>query len=54
LVRAAPSFSAGQLGSVDVAVREGAKAFESSPGDPVMLYNAACMYAHFGEASRGS
>jgi adenylate cyclase len=42
----------GVRGKVDEAIREGAKALESSPGDPVMFYNAACMYSHLGEASR--
>jgi len=28
---------------------EAAKALELSPGDPLMLYNAACCYARMGE-----
>jgi len=34
------------------AVREGAAAIEASPGDSVMLYNAACLYARLGEPRR--
>jgi adenylate cyclase len=34
------------------AVREGDAAIEASPGDSVMLYNAACLYARLGELRR--
>ena len=34
------------------AVREGAKALEMSPGDSVMLYNGACLYAQLGESKK--
>jgi TolB-like protein/Flp pilus assembly protein TadD len=42
----------GRSGQIDAAVREGAKALESSPGDPVMLYNGACLYVSLGEPDR--
>lgn len=42
----------GRTGQRDEAMREGTKALESSPGDPVMLYNGACLYANLGDASR--
>ena len=32
--------------------REGAKALELSPGDPMMLYNCACLYSRLGETGR--
>ncbi len=39
----------GWAGRKDEAIREGTKALVLSPGDPVMLYNAACMYVGLGE-----
>jgi len=39
----------GWAGRRDEAIREGTKALVLSPGDPVMLYNAACMYVGLGE-----
>jgi adenylate cyclase len=41
------------FGRKDEAVNEGAKALELSPGDPVMLYNGACLYSQLGEVARG-
>jgi serine/threonine protein kinase/Flp pilus assembly protein TadD len=38
-----------QVGRNDEAKREAGKALELSPGDPLMLYNAACCYARMGE-----
>ncbi len=40
------------LGKVDVAVAEAHAAIESAPGDSVMLYNAACLYAKLNETRR--
>jgi adenylate cyclase len=40
------------LGKVDVAVAEAQAAIESAPGDSVMLYNAACLYAKLNETRR--
>lgn len=37
------------IGKIDEAKSEAAKALELSPGDTVMLYNAACFYAQLGE-----
>jgi len=34
------------------AIREGDKALELSPGDPMMLYNCACLYSQLGEVDR--
>jgi tetratricopeptide (TPR) repeat protein len=34
------------------AIREGQAAMEASPGDSVMLYNGACLYARLGETRR--
>jgi adenylate cyclase len=34
------------------AVAESEKALEMSPGDPLMLYNCACLYARIGEPAR--
>jgi TolB-like protein/tetratricopeptide (TPR) repeat protein len=42
----------GRIGRKDEALQECAKALELSPGDPVMHYNAACMYANLGETSQ--
>jgi TolB-like protein/tetratricopeptide (TPR) repeat protein len=39
----------GWAGRKDEAIKEGTKALVLSPGDPVMLYNAACMYVGLGE-----
>ena len=36
----------------DDAVRECSLAIESSPGDPVMLYNVVCVYSRLGELER--
>jgi tetratricopeptide (TPR) repeat protein len=41
-----------KMGRKDEAIREGAAALELSPGDPMMLYNGACLYALLGEADR--
>jgi serine/threonine protein kinase/tetratricopeptide (TPR) repeat protein len=38
-----------QIGKIDEAKAEVKKALELSPGDPLMLYNAACCYARIGE-----
>jgi TolB-like protein/Flp pilus assembly protein TadD len=40
------------IGKRDDAIREGDAAIESSPGDSVMLYNAACLYSRLGETRR--
>jgi adenylate cyclase len=42
----------GRAGQRDEAIREGTKALVLSPGDPMMLYNAACMYVSLGESDR--
>jgi adenylate cyclase len=42
----------GLAGRKDEAISEGTKALVLSPGDPVMLYNAACMYVSLGESDR--
>jgi tetratricopeptide (TPR) repeat protein len=42
----------GRAGLRDDAIREGTKALVLSPGDPMMLYNAACMYVSLGESQR--
>lgn len=39
-------------GQPEDAIREGTAAIDSSPGDSVMLYNGACLYARLGDASR--
>jgi adenylate cyclase len=36
----------------DEALREGGKALEISPDDPLILYNCACLYARLGESQR--
>ena len=36
----------------DEAVREGERALEISPDDPLILYNCACLYARLGESRR--
>ena len=38
-----------QMGRIDEAKAEVKKALELSPGDPLMLYNAACCYSRIGE-----
>jgi tetratricopeptide (TPR) repeat protein len=40
------------VGDTVGAIREGDAAIEASPGDSVMLYNAACLYARLGETRR--
>lgn len=42
----------GRAGRREEALREGEKALVLAPGDPVMLYNAACMYVNIGEPGR--
>jgi adenylate cyclase len=42
----------GRAGRRDEAIQEGTKALVLSPGDPVMLYNAGCMYVRIGETRR--
>jgi TolB-like protein/Tfp pilus assembly protein PilF len=42
----------GRVGRREEAIREGTKALVLSPGDPVMLYNAACMYVRIDEQDR--
>jgi tetratricopeptide (TPR) repeat protein len=39
-------------GKLNEATASYTKALVLSPGDPVMLYNAACMYVGLGESSR--
>jgi TolB-like protein/tetratricopeptide (TPR) repeat protein len=41
-----------KLGRSEDAMREGTAALELSPGDPMMLYNCACLYTHLGELDR--
>jgi adenylate cyclase len=41
-----------EVGRPHDAIREGAAALEMSPGDSVMLYNGACLYAQLGEIRR--
>ena len=41
-----------EVGQKDAALREGSQALEVSPGDPMMLYNCACLYSRLGEAQR--
>jgi len=41
-----------RLGRKDEAMREGAAALELSPGDPMMLYNCACLYTRLDETER--
>jgi tetratricopeptide (TPR) repeat protein len=36
----------------DAALREGDRALEISPDDPLMLYNGACLYARLSEPQR--
>ena len=42
----------GRAGQKDEAIRESTNALVLSPGDPMMLYNAGCMYVSLGETSR--
>jgi len=44
--------SLAKLGRKDDAIREGAMAVELSPGDPMMLYNCACLYATLREVEQ--
>ena len=41
-----------KVGRNEDAIREGAAALELSPGDPMMLYNCACLYSRLGETER--
>jgi adenylate cyclase len=41
-----------EVNKKDAALRECSQALELSPGDPVMLYNCACLYARLGEPGR--
>jgi TolB-like protein/Flp pilus assembly protein TadD len=43
------AISLSEVGRREDAIREGAMALELSPGDSVMLYNGACLYAQLGE-----
>jgi adenylate cyclase len=40
------------LENPEIAIREAKAAIDSAPGDSVMLYNAACLYAKLGETRR--
>ena len=42
-----------QAGEKEKAKDEAAKALELSPGDPLMLYNAACFYSQMNEKKLG-
>ena len=42
----------GRAGRRDEAIRESTNALALTPGDPMMLYNAACMYVSLGDSSR--
>jgi adenylate cyclase len=46
------AISLSEVGRREDAVREGAAALDLSPGDSVMLYNGACLYAQLGETRR--
>jgi adenylate cyclase len=46
------AISLSEIGRREDAVREGETALELSPGDSVMLYNGACLYAQLGEKRR--
>jgi non-specific serine/threonine protein kinase len=41
-----------QVGRVDEAKEQAKKSLDLSPGDPLMLYNAACCYARLNDAAR--
>jgi TolB-like protein/Flp pilus assembly protein TadD len=43
---------AADINRKDEALREGDKALEISPDDPLILYNCACLYARLGESQR--
>jgi tetratricopeptide (TPR) repeat protein len=43
---------AAEINRKDEALREGDKALEISPDDPLILYNCACLYARLGESQR--
>ena len=42
----------GRAGRREEAIRESVNALALTPGDPMMLYNAACMYVSLGDSSR--
>ena len=42
----------GRAGRRDEAIRESTNALALTPGDPMMLYNAACMYVSLGDLGR--
>jgi adenylate cyclase len=46
------AISLSEVGRREEAMQEGAAALELSPGDSVMLYNGACLYAQMGETRR--
>jgi Flp pilus assembly protein TadD len=41
-----------EAGRRDEAIAEGAAALELAPGDSLMLYNGACLYAQLGEKQK--
>lgn len=41
-----------EKGKKDEALRDGGKALEISPDDPLILYNCACLYARLGASQR--
>ena len=41
-----------ELGRREEAIAEGAAALELAPGDSLMLYNVACLYAQLGEKKK--
>jgi tetratricopeptide (TPR) repeat protein len=41
-----------EINRKEEAIREGSTALELSPGDPMMLYNCACLYSRLGESQR--
>ena len=41
-----------KLGRKEEAIAEGAAALELAPGDSLMLYNVACLYAQLGEKKK--
>ena len=41
-----------EVGRTEDAIRESQAAIEASPGDSVMFYNCACLYARLGETRR--
>jgi adenylate cyclase len=44
--------SLAEIGKKEEALREGSKALDISPDDPMMLYNCACLYSRLGEQQR--